>query len=707
MIFETTKTRWSILAAALLSLLLASSFMSAGTAYATELRGGFGPSSRASSHYDIAKVKTDLSPLNRSPKLIVELDKLIDSVDAKAPKMFRVELELFKLDVLAKIADPSVAAKQAEKIYADHPRGSFSSDVEYGDTMYQIVESLAKTDNLGISYNIIQKLRLSLYENPNSYLAFIVDKSLIEVYIETSDFQRALNLALSVIENPEFMTIAQAKKWRLIAVNEIAYLYNQLGDGENALIYLQESANALKTQKLSHKKLRKAQALNFANRGRAYLDLKDYTQARQMGEQVREVNKDLKQSYLAAVSHRLIGGADVYTGHYLRASQHLKAGIGLAQEDNNLSLKLSLYSEYAVVLGHLGHHEASAHWYKKLYMLETERQNTISATRAKLNDAEFSAYKDHQAMMHLHHDLTYSQSMNKMMLFAILSLLGAGGILMWLLQNLRKHQKKLEKSEMKAQVANQAKSDFLANMSHEIRTPLNGVLGMAQVLERTPLSEQQKVYLKIIKQSGGTLLDLINDILDFSKIEADKLILKYENCNLDQTVQDIVHLLRPNAQEKQISINYNYDPNIPKFFALDGKRTRQIVMNLIGNAIKFTSEGRVTVNIGADIQNDTARIIISVSDTGMGIKSDQLGSVFEKFTQVGKGSERFYGGTGLGLAISHKLTKAMDGDLTVKSTLGEGSEFTLSLPAQVVTAPANVKTLEGVEVVSPQSRAAA
>ena len=204
-------------------------FASGLPAHAAELRGGFAASLTAPYNYDITKVKSEFYPLNQSPELIFEIDKIIDSLDEAAPKMFRVELDLYKLDSLAKNGDSTIAAEHAAKIYANHSRDSFPSDVEYGNTMYQIVESLAKTDNLGISNDIIQKLRFGLYENPDNYLNFIIKKSLIEVHVETSDYQRALNLALSVINDPVFMDIEEIKEWRPGAIDEIAYLYNKLG----------------------------------------------------------------------------------------------------------------------------------------------------------------------------------------------------------------------------------------------------------------------------------------------------------------------------------------------------------------------------------------------------------------------------------------------------------------------------------------------
>jgi len=667
------------------SILLACNMAALPSAQAADLRGGFSASTDVPQSYDINAVKTELYPLNRSQQQIVEIDKIINSLDNSAPQMFRVELDLFKLDALAKTEDSSIAAQHAEKIYMEHPRSSFPSDIEYGDTMYQIVESLAKTDNLAIAYNIIQSLRRDLFRDPNDYLSFILEKSLIEVHIETSDYKRALNIALSALKNPEFMAIKHVQDWRPTAINEIAYLYNKLGDGENALKYLDEAAQAIESKDQSLKKVKKARALNYANRGRAYLHLQDFDQAREMGKKVQEANKDLQQSYLMAVSLRLIGCADFHDGAYEKAEKSLKAGIDLARKDNNLSLKRALYYEYGLVLEKLNQHDAATYWYKELFALETHRQEAIAATRSKLNDLELSAYMDHQEMMHLHHDLQHTQSINKLMGLVIFLLLSGGCILVWLLRNLGRNQRQLEKSEMEAQIANSAKSEFLANMSHEIRTPMNGVLGMAQILERTPLSDQQKTYLDIIKRSGTSLLDLINDILDFSKIEAEKLTLNYEPCNLDQAIQDIIHLMTPNAQEKRIALNYHFDPKLPKHFALDSKRVRQIIMNLVGNAVKFTTDGHVTVNVSGQIDNTAAQISITVADTGIGIEPDQLDTIFEKFTQATGRSERFHGGTGLGLAISQKLTDAMKGDLSVTSKFGEGSVFTLNLPAQIIS----------------------
>jgi len=656
---------------------------------ANELRGGYNYSNEISSEvstdFDINYIKASLYHLNRSPQLVVEIDKILDELDADTPLMNCIELKLFKLDALSKIGNYSAAANLANEIYKSNPRENYPSETEFGDTMFQIVESLAKTDNLGVSYDIIQKLRVSIYEKPNSYLSYILDKSLIEVYIETSDYKLALDLALSVASNPEYSSNENIRKGRPAAINEIAYLYNKLGDGENSLVYLEIAARTIATQNLAGNKLKKAWALNYANRGRAYLLIGDYEQAREMGLKVLQENKYLKQDYLTGVSHRLVGSAAYQQGHYNKAVKELKAGIDLINSDNNLSLKSTLYRDYALSLEKLNQNKSAILWHKKRFELEMLRQKAIAATRSKLNDVEVKALKGHQDVIHLEHELERNQAIRKLMLVTIFSLLSGGIILLWLLFYMRKSQKNVISSEKKAQAANKAKSDFLANMSHEIRTPMNGVLGMAELLERTDLSQQQRFYLDVVKKSGVDLLAIINDILDFSKIEAEKLTLDIQACNLDQVTQDVISLLRPRADTKKISLNYQFDTELPKHFMTDSQRFRQIIMNLVSNAIKFTSEGGVFVHVSGRVKHKHAQLVINVSDTGIGIADEKLAVIFEKFTQAEGSTTRTYGGTGLGLAISRKLTQAMNGKIFATSNLDAGSTFTLQLPLEIAS----------------------
>jgi signal transduction histidine kinase/ActR/RegA family two-component response regulator len=590
------------------------------------------------------KIKTSLSNTPADLKILRETNFALGewfTIKQKYPKALTYLLESLRISEELQLIDISYA-RTAEKLGGIHAQiGNYKEAEKYINKSLEIAYKQKDTFQLGSTYVGKSKLMIRLKDEVKAQR--YIDSALY-VMKNVKHCEPCYNFAKTI--NAGNKNLSKNYAGALAELKEVETFYNGEGKGQ------------------------KPEPIFFTEKARAYLGLKKYDSAiitiNSVKVEKQKYNKDVSDNY------ELLSKAYEGIGDYNNALKNYKLYV---QTEDTLAVWRNS---------------------SEVTRLELENQFTQQQLKSKL---DFQSQINKQ-----------KATRNWIIILGISALLLALGLYAKLrytrrTQKLLQHKNEIIKAEKeKAEASEKAKHQFLANMSHEIRTPMNAIKGMTDILIRRNPQEDQKEYLEGIKQSSDSLLVIINDILDISKIEASKVELEHETFSVNELVNNVHTIMHFKAEEKRLELIKEM-PAEELNVKGDATRLRQILINLIGNAIKFTEKGLVTTTIQSEKVQDKLNLHFTVSDTGIGIDKDRMSKIFESFEQAYSDTSRKFGGTGLGLSISKKLVELHNGSIWVESEKGKGSQFHFTIPyaiaqtkvAVVPTEDINVNTATGLK----------
>lgn len=469
----------------------------------------------------------------------------------------------------------------------------------------------------------------------------------------------------------------------------LADAYNIFGKSSGNEHHLYESLNySMQSLQLAQAaNLAGSQAISYLNLGEVYLSLNKTIKASHYFELAEKIYSQLGDKSWLLNTYEL-SGKTYYTMHaYDKAAEYYSKAIQLAHEQR---LAIHLRDGYQW-LGDIHAKQKKFEEACGYYKLYNEYKDSVIDENASANIARLQAQIDLQrkdkeiALLTKHteaqiREINSKKAQRNYLILLVIAILMVLAFVYYLYREKKLMAMKILKAKELAEKAKEAQEQFLANTSHEIRTPMNGIIGMTNHLIDTPLNKEQQEYINAIRESSNNLLSIINELLDLSKIMAKKILFDRQPFELEPIIRNLVHLLEFRTQEKNVRLSFTIDPAIPKTIEGDAVRLKQILLNLVENAVKFTHDGNIEIAVSllAETQ-DSVKLEFSVTDTGIGIPENKLGMIFENFTQVNAKTTRKYGGTGLGLSITKQLVEQQGGTVSVKSKLNEGSVFSFIL----------------------------
>jgi len=580
----------------------------------------------------------------------------IENPQKRLPALIDFVFELRRVDASKAIMVCIEIIKEAKEVHDELSEARAYNHIGYCYALqseYQLgLASLDKARRLAVNLRD-NGLRARIAKNYGS-----IYRDLGRLSEAFTQYEKALRLNENLNEDKE----------TAVVLLQIANLHLDLYEYENALEYAKK---ALPLFEGGGDKNRIAEA-HYAL-GNIYFKQENFDQAKKSYEEIHKLsNEDSLNFILAEVG---LGKVAYKLNDHEHALQRLNKGLVLAQKRNNAEGFITSHYYIGRVLCAQGKYEEAKTHFNIAYTSAVEHSRrhdvmSIHGILAELYETLHNlpeAYKHLKAYEQLKEEIFQENTINKLRH----------------LQTKQEIQLATKEKEVAEKTAT-LKQQFIANMSHEIRTPMNAIVGMSRILWEKNPREDQKKYLNAIRQSADNLLIIINDILDFSKIEAGKVRIEQINFSLKDCLKNVVNMLRIKAEEKGLALWFNMKDNVPETITGDPTRLTQVLINLVGNAVKFTEKGQVDIEVFLEkVEGEFHCIRFQVIDTGIGISEDYVNKIFESFTQAGTDLARKYGGTGLGLTISKELVELMNGTISVKSKLGEGTTFEFCIPFKI------------------------
>jgi len=485
------------------------------------------------------------------------------------------------------------------------------------------------------------------------------------------------------------------------AANNIAYLQLVLGNFESALHTLDELTlrKGDKFTPLFHGFSHRTYGDIYLAQGKNKKALEHFLKAYSM------LKKANSMSSLVSCNVRL-GKLYLERGEFERAEKYLKEGIAISLDQEYKDHTVALFKDLAI-LNEKQENWEEAYNYKKQYSAWSDSLSSqINSKNMGRMEAKFDFdQKLQEVNSKIKNNELMAQEQLKKQIYKRNIFVYASGFMLCLIVISMISLRRIRKAKAAAEQANNAKSDFISVMSHEIRTPLNGVIGFSELLSSTPLNNEQQQYVGLINQSAHSLIDIINDILDFSKIEAGKMKMELSPANLETLGSSSIDLIAFQAYQKNVSLNFTITKETPPLVLADELRLKQVMINLLGNAIKFTEKGEIELKIEKilDLERNYCLIRFSVRDTGIGISEHNKEKIFDAFSQEDNSTTRKYGGTGLGLTISNRILALMGSKLALISDLGSGSTFFCDIKLEQLDYTPDIFSKTGEEIADSAS----